>query len=817
MLLLLLLGSGLAGGSIGCGEEPVDPGAGRATVAPPPAAAALAAASPPPGSHAGFVGSAACVGCHPAQATAWRASDHDRAMEEATPETVAGRFDGRTFRHYEQTWRFLRDGPAFVVESEVASSDPASPATVERLRVDFTFGFEPLQQYLVARPGGRWQALPVAWDTRPAEAGGQRWFSLWPDMSIPVGDALHWDQPAYNWNSQCAACHSTALAKGFDAVSGHFETTSAELDVACEACHGPGRAHVENPEPAAGTASDTSDAALRVRFEPYSADRWQRHGSARIARRAHAPAPDAEIEVCAPCHSRRSELSARPEVGAPFLDGYRPALLEPGLYFDDGQIRQEVYVWGSFAQSRMAAAGVRCSDCHDSHALSLRREGNALCTGCHSPEAYDGASHHGHAVGEAEAEGESEQAPGVGSRDPSGIECVDCHMPTRTYMNVDRRRDHSFPLPRPRRNAALGAPDVCESCHVGRGVDWAEDAIAEWRGARPARPHWADALVRDGVARRDPERWLEIALDRQYPAIVRGSAWARYAAEANAAPARSVLEDRLEGGEPLERLGLMEVARRLDPALRLSLLDPLLEAPRRAIRIAAAEALVDVPARFFRPDRRAAFTRALRESREALAANAERPEAQVSLGSLALQQGDVPAARAAYRAALERAAYFLPAYLNLADLERAAGDERAAIEWLRRGLEVAPEEATLRYALGLALHRAGEASSALVELERASKSAPDSPRLTLGWALGLDAAGRRQEAIGVLEAAVERGAGDADVYQALVTFMRDSGQTQRALAHAEQWLRSDPQAPNARALVEQLEALTGARDQARPD
>src|SRR5262249_14108382 len=108
---------------------------------------------------------------------------------------------------------------------------------------------------------------------------------------------------------------------------------------------------------------------------------------ARIAHREPARSEHAELEACAPCHARRSMLGPDAAAGGAFLDAFRPTLLEPGLYEADGQIRDEVYEYGSFVQSPMYRAGVTCGDCHDPHALALRAEGNALCAQCHRSDA----------------------------------------------------------------------------------------------------------------------------------------------------------------------------------------------------------------------------------------------------------------------------------------------------------------------------------------------------------------------------------------------------------------------------------------------
>lgn len=697
-------------------------------------------------------------------------------MEPATPETVLAAFDGRTLENGGASWRFSRDAEAFVVER----TDPTGE--VMRSVVRFTFGVEPLQQYLVERPGGRMQALPIAWETAwetAPDAAEGRWFALQPGEAPPLGDPLHWDSLAYNWNSQCAVCHSTALRKGFDVATGAFETAFAEVDVGCESCHGPARDHVRN-----GTA-------LPVAFETADPLRWRLAEGQRIAQRRTKPAHDVQMDACGGCHSRREALGEGTAIGTAFLDGYRPRLLDEGLYFDDGQIRDEAYVWGSFSQSRMFAAGVRCADCHDPHTLKLQREGNALCGGCHAPDIYDDPGHRGHG-GNPDEEGDAIALA-------SATECVTCHMPERTYMEVDPRRDHGFLIPRPSRSAALASPTVCADCHAGdRGAAWATAAIRAWRGDQPEPAHWADRLVADGRAREDAGRWIEVALDPRATDWVKGGAWARYSREARGAPQRNVLADRFLRGGPLERLGLIELASRLSPTIQLDLLRPMLEDPRLAVRITAAEVLSALPASTGRPVDRSALGRVMREYRAVQEANAERPEAQVNLGVLAMRYGDSDGARANYQSAIERAPYFVPAHVNLADLERALGNDAASIGHLQRALELDPTDVWVRYALGLALHRSGDAASALAALAGAAAREPAEPTLVLAHALSLDGLSRRPEAIALLTRTADQGFADGEIYQALVSFLREDGQAEQAARRFAQWQSRYPDDPRLR-------------------
>lgn len=684
----------------------------------------------------GYVGSAACAACHEEEMAAWRGSDHDRAMAAADESSVLGRFAGVDFVHRETRARFFRRDGRFWIHTEGPDGKPAD------FEVLYTFGVRPLQQYLLALPGGRLHAFTVAWDARTKEEGGQRWFRLQPDEPMPPGDVMHWTGVSQNWNTMCADCHSTAYAKNYDPAQDAFAPAWAEIDVACEACHGPGGRHVAwaKTEPRRALAG----AGLEVDLRDDGAT-WIMQPERGIAARSKPLASAAELDSCAPCHSRRSRIVATPAPGASFLDGYLPSLLEDGLYFADGQIRDEVFEWGSFVQSRMHAAGVRCSDCHDPHRLDVRGGVEAVCLQCHSAERFAAKAHHGHEPG------------GAGSR------CVDCHMPERVYMEVDARRDHSFRVPRPDLTRALGVPNACNGCHTERTPDWADEAIAAWRGgARPARRDFAPELAR--AWRGDPAAvpgLAAIAADRALPEIVRASAVAALepfpgpdAARAIGAAARDA--------SPLLRFAAARAATSQAPEARQALAGDLAGDPVRAVRIEAGRTLAALAGA---PAPGPELVRAIDEYRRAQLVYAERPNAQVNLGNLAAAAGDAAAAESAYRRALAVGPYYVPAWVNLADLYRALGREADAAATLRAGLARHPDAADLQHALGLSLVRSGDLAAALDELKQAALGAPENGRYAYVYAVALHSAGRGAEALDVAQAALVRHPGDAALQQ----------------------------------------------------
>jgi Tfp pilus assembly protein PilF len=728
-----------------------------------------------------FVGVDQCAGCHPDQAALWRGSHHDLAIQEAGPQTLLGDFDGAQLEHFGVTTRFSRRDRAFLVTTRGIDGAPVE------LEVAYAFGVHPLQQLLVRLPGGRLQALPMAWDARARSDGGQRWFHLYPNEDLAAGDPLHWAGPNQNWNHMCAECHSTQLHKAYREQADRYETSFAELDVACEACHGPGSQHTEWARRAAAEPGRASSppAALGLPIDLAGArGEWLLAEGQPIAARA-APAERSEVEMCARCHSRRGTLTPDYVHGRPLLDTHRPALLEEGLYHADGQILDEVYVWGSFLQSAMYAAGVSCSDCHDPHSLEVRGGADGVCASCHRPEVFDTMAHHHHPTGSA------------------GSRCVACHMPESIYMSVDGRRDHAFKVPRPDLAAALGLPHACGSCHAERGASWAADVVAGWRGGSPPA-HFATVL--DAGRRRQPDasRTLaRLADDRSQPGIVRATALHLLALQP-APPPEATLEMAAGSPDPLLRMAAARASEALPADPRVRIAAPLLQDPLLAVRVEAARVLADLPTGRWTSEQRAAREGALAEYREVLALDADRPEAQLAMGLLHARQGELDQAEASYRRALDIYPAGAVAHVNLADLHRMQGRDAQAEQVLSEGLALAPGNADLEHALGLVLVRLGRRPEALEALERAATLAPERARYAYVYAVALAGEGGSDRALSVLEEAQARHPADAELLLALSTLSRDAGDQQAARRWARELVALRPGDPQARSLLDSL-------------
>jgi predicted CXXCH cytochrome family protein len=671
-------------------------------------AATHVAAEPPsnaaPAPAATHVGSAVCGECHSDEYQRWRASQHAVAMQVADEQTVLGDFSGVRFRNRGVTSEFFRRDGKFVVRTDGPDGKLAD------FEVQHTFGVYPLQQYLVELPGGHVQALSIAWDARPEDRGGQRWFHLYPDERIDHTDELHWTQRQQNWNFMCSDCHSTGVRKNFDAGAGTFATAWDEVSVGCEACHGPGSNHVTLARSVAGRDSAAAAGGLTVTFDERRGVAWVIDPATGNAARSTPRETSKELDVCAQCHARRGQFSNDYRPGEPFTDHYLPALLGPGLYHPDGQQLDEVFNWGSFLSSRMHEKGVTCGDCHDPHGGKLHAPGNAVCAQCHSAAKYDAPAHHFHEQG------------------TPGAACASCHMKTETYMVVDPRHDHSFRIPRPDRTVSLGTPNACNQCHTDRGAEWAAAEIRKrYPEPKPGFQGFADAFA--AADRSDPAATMalvQVAANLDESAIARASAIERLAR----LPSENALlaaEAGLKDPSPLVRRASIAVYEQLPPLRRQALM-PLLSDPSRIVRMQAARSLAPLADDAFDATTLAAFKAASAEFIAAERFNADRPEHRTNLGGFLAERGETMAAEAEYQAALQLDRRFVPAWANLADLRRLQGRETDAEATLREGLTLMPDAAALHHALGLSLVRQQRKADALRELKRATDLEPGNPR-----------------------------------------------------------------------------------------
>jgi len=731
-----------------------------------------------PTAEPAFVGSQTCSGCHTTEAKLWQASQHRHAMDHATEVTVRGNFNDATFDYAGTRSRFFRKDGTFFVETDGPDGKLAT------FQVKYTFGVEPLQQYLIAFPDGRIQALSIAWDTRPSEQGGQRWFHLYPNAAVTHEDPLHWTKLNQNWNFMCAECHSTGVHKNYEAASDRFATTFAEVSVGCEACHGAGSRHVEWARK--GRKSENPDKGLAVLFDERAAFSWSEDPATHLPKRSASPALlRKEVETCGLCHARRGQLSEDWKPGQWLAETHSVTLLDRQWFEIDGQIRdeEESYNYAPFRQSKMFAAGVTCSDCHDPHSAKLKLPGDAVCAQCHAADRYATAAHHHHA----------DATPALG--------CASCHMPVRGYMVVDRRHDHSFRIPRPDLSLQTGSPNACNDCHRDKSARWAAESIAGWFGPhREGYQTWATAFQAASTEQPDAQALLTaVAAAPHIPSFVRASALAELP-EPDAELARHALADP----DPLVRLGALEMLEGVPAGQLWALASKHLSDPVRGVRIRAAELLASLPAASRPEADRNAFVRAAAEFEASQRLNADRPEGRTALGNFYALQGDAATAEAEYRAAIRLDPFFAAAPINLSDLYRQLGRDADGERVLRTAIASSDRDATLHHALGLTLVRLKRSEAALDELRRAAELNPERSQFAYAYAVGLNSAGRRDDALAVLKENLQHHPADRKTLAALISFERQSGDVASALDYAQ---RLQQLQPADRGLAELIDAL----------
>jgi tetratricopeptide (TPR) repeat protein len=709
---------------------------------------------------AAFVGGQKCAECHKREYDKWQGSHHDLAMDEANAKTVLGNFDNSRFEYFDVTSRFYRKNDRFFVYTR------GPGGKMGEFEIKYTFGVYPLQQYLVAFPGGRLQCLPLAWDAKE-----KKWYHLYPDAPVDPSDWLYWTNAGQNWNGMCAECHSTNLKKNYNLDTDSYQTTWSEIDVSCEACHGPGSRHV--------AWADMPDLARPV-TENYSL----------VVKTAGINARD-QVELCAPCHSRRAILGDYTHAEPDLMDSMLPSLLDERLYFADGQILEEVYVYGSFTQSKMYGRAVRCSDCHDVHSIKTVKAGNKLCLQCHRAGVYDTKEHHFHkkkgAKGQAIKSVDGKVLFDVGT----GALCVECHMPGRYYMGNDYRPDHSFRIPRPDLSIEFDAPNACNRCHVDKSDQWSDEYITRWYG--PGRRAHYGAII-DAGRKHLPDadkELIRLAGDPLYPVIVRATALSLlgpYPASDTAA----AFEQALMDDEALIRR--MAVDQLNDPDLkrRTALLTSALYDPVKAVRAEAARRMTEIPAFELDAGQKKVYQDALTQYRRAMEYSADFAFGRYNLGNLysSLEQPDKAAQN--YMAAVRIDNQFYPAKVNLAMLYNQMGRKDEAEVLLREVVAAHSELYEIQYSLALLLAEKKQFEEAARYLASAAAGLPQRSRVHYNLGLLLQQLRRDAEAEAALRTALEIEPDNLDYLYALADYYLKRQKFNQARLVAEQMILKHP-------------------------
>ena len=710
-----------------------------------------------------FVGRDKCVDCHKIEHDEWLDSHHDKAMDLATEATVLGDFNNTVFEHEGMNTRFYRKEDGFFVKTQGPDGEMVD------FEITHTLGVYPLQQYMTPFPGGRLQCLTIAWDDVKKE-----WYLL-PNHVDDPQDWLHWTKAAQNWNGMCADCHSTHLQKGYDHTTDTFETTWSEIDVSCEACHGPGSRHVIWAEKPDMARLETANFELVVQTRNMS--------------------PRDQLELCARCHARRAVIADYDHTDEDLMNHMIPQLLNEGIYYADGQILEEVYVYGSFIQSKMFQRGIRCGDCHNVHSLKLLKDGNDLCLQCHRADTYDTKDHHFH----------KKMHEGKPS---DGDDCVQCHMPGRDYMGIDNRADHSIRVPRPDLSVEYGTPNSCNmsGCHDDKSFGWSVEHVTKWYGIKK-KPHYGTVFAagREG----NPEaqaNLIKLANDQLFPPIVRATALSLLRRYPNY-DTQQALERALSDGEALVRHTAISILNQLISEKNVELIAPLLYDPVRAVRGQAALSLSTLPSGQLSSDQEKVSQAALLEYQRSMEYSADFPFGRFNLGIMYTNLHKYDLAEENFKEAIEIDDQFYTAKYNLAMLYNQMGKNNEAADLFREVTETHPELYEAAYSLGLLLVEMNRMEEGVVYLEKAAEGMPGYPRVYYNLGLLQQELQRFSEAEASLLKALNLEPDNMDYLYALADSYIKRGKILEAKQIAEQMILKHPSSEVGQNILDFIERV----------
>lgn len=701
-----------------------------------------------------YVGSTSCQSCHTKEFSDWKKSDHYLAMQQAHDSTVLGDFNNSFYSADGVDSKFFKRSGKFYINTQ------GEDGKNHDFEVLYVFGYFPLQQYLVGFPGGRMQSTRISWDSRE-----KKWFHQYAGQRINHKDWLHWTGNSQNWNTMCASCHSTNLQKNYNFTEDKYNTTWSEINVACESCHGPGSKHLDV-----------------VNSQEYrNGERIQNSG----LRYAKNPNPQLQLNTCAPCHARKSDVANELIQSDEIMDNMIPQIITNEFYFADGQIDDEDYEYSSFLQSRMFQKEVRCSNCHNPHSGKLVAAGNNLCMSCHEPK-YNSTEHHFHAL------------------NTEGAQCINCHMPVKTYMGNDHRRDHSFRIPRPDQSITYATPNTCTSCHKSKSATWAAEAVKKWYGAT-RRYHFSDNLLPGSLLNDKSEKHLlKLLSDTLQPEIARATA-VHYLGNFQTQPAADALIRALSDAKPLVRYHAIRSLENFPPEVWQQVAYHNLTDRVRAVRIASGDLYHRLPPEAIPAVARNAFAAADAENRKYLQYQRDFAVGNVMVADYHLQGGDHLNAITHYIRGLQKDSLMNYARLNLAAAYNSAGRNSEALKALRGASVIDPQNERIFYNLGLLYYEMNDTDAAMKSFQRAIQLGSVDGGLYYNYGLLLQQQGKLKEAEEVLLKGFAIDPQAININYALAYLYVNQQLPKKARRHAEVLKRVDPNNPDYQGLFRSLQ------------
>lgn len=700
-----------------------------------------------------YVGEQSCKSCHKSEYNNWLTSDHFKAMQPANDSTVLGDFNNQTYTADGITSRFFKkDGKYFI---NTQGEDGKS----RDYEIKYTFGYYPLQQYLIVFPNGRMQVTRQCWNSKD-----KKWFQQYAGQKIPPHDWLHWTANAQNWNTMCSRCHSTGLQKNYDFASDTYHTTYSELTVSCESCHGPGKNHIDyinssnykNGEKVTGSFLLLGKNANQI----------------------------TQINTCAPCHMRSVEISSSHINSNELLDNFIPEIPSTDFFYADGQMREEDYNYASFLQSKMYSRGVTCSNCHNPHSGKILFADNQLCLQCHAKK-YDDYSHTFHNVG------------------TEGSLCKNCHMPGTYYMGNDFRHDHSLRVPRPDLSVLYGTPNACNKCHTDKTASWAADAVKKWYGPNRAYHFSEDLIPASKQDAASEGHVLRLMNDTATPAIIKATAL-YYLRNLPTENSLQMLLKGLHHNDAQVRYRALRSLSNFPAETWLNDVLPLLSDKVRAVRIAAAEMMITLPSEQIPANYQSIFASARTELQNYVLYQTDFAEGNLMAGDYYLKQNDYVNAEQYYLRALKKDTSMNDARINLSVVYNLSHRNQEALKVLQDALKITPKNDRVYFNLALLYNEMNEKAKAEECLKKAEELHSQNPRVYYNYGLLLQKKGKLNEAIVQLQKAVQLSPNDASLNYALCWLYVQTKQIDKAKQVAKKLKQLNTGNPQYEQLIEQL-------------
>jgi tetratricopeptide (TPR) repeat protein len=705
-------------------------------------------------SNNAYVGDQSCKNCHTTEHHQWKQSDHFMSMLPANDSTVKGDFNNVTFTADGITSKFFKKGSKFFINTE---GDDGKNHDFE---VKYIFGHKPLQQYLVHFPGGRMQVPRLSWDVNQ-----KKWFNQYTGQKIPSHDWFHWTGNSQNWNTMCASCHSTNLHKNYDTKTDSYKTSYSIINVSCESCHGAGQKHLGY------VSSDDYKSGDKVTgsFMKLGKNSGQLE----------------QINTCAPCHVRASEISPKHIDSKEIMDNYIPQIPDTEYFHADGQVDDEDYIYTSFLQSKMFSKGVKCSNCHNPHSTKLKHIGNQTCVQCHVATKYDTPKHTFHPLGS------------------KGASCINCHMPGKLYMGNDLRHDHSFRVPRPDLSVKYGTPNACSNCHKDKSEKVLADAVIKWYGPN-RKYHFADDLIPGSQLEVNSEAHLTRLINiKTTPNIIKATA-AFYLGSITTPTSLNTLLVCLNHKDAQVRYRALRSLSNFPPNDWIDKAAPLVSDKVRAVRIAAADLFITLPKEKIPSQYVSAFDAAHIELVSYLRYQTDFSVGNIMLADYYLKIQDYANAESFYLKGLKKDNQINYALLNLSSLYNTVGKNDASLKMLQRALKNDATNERIYYNMALLYNEMDNKPAAEKSFAKAVELKSQNPRVYYNYGLMLNTNKKFKEAEAILKKGIAINPATPDLYYALTFVYIQTGNKEKAQQTAFQLKQLDSNNPNYQELFKNL-------------